>query len=87
MPLIFAASIQGRVALGPEAGARITRLGHPVVEGAGGAVVMKELCAELDGFTLHGAVRIDGDDRSALEHLCRYVMRPALSAERLSLDE
>jgi len=87
LPLLFAASIQGRVALGAEAGTRIGRLGYPVVERAGGAVVKKKLCAELDGFTLHAAVRVAGDDRSALEHLCRYVTRPALSSERLSLDE
>jgi hypothetical protein len=88
LPLLHAASIQGRVALGPEAGTRITRLGRPVVEGAGNAVVIKQLCAELDGFTLHAAVRVDGSrDRDRLEHLCRYVTRPALSSKRLSLGD
>ena len=88
LPLLCAASIQGRVALGPEAGSRITRLGRPVVEDAGGAVVLKELCAELDGFNLHAAVRVDGEhQRDRLEHLCRYITRPALSSNRLSIDE
>jgi len=88
LPLLCDASIQGRVALGPQAGSRIPRLGRPIVDGAGGAVVIKRLCAELDGFTLHAAVRVDGGrDRDRLEHLCRYVTRPALSSKRLSLDE
>jgi hypothetical protein len=50
-------------------------------------VVIKELCAELDGFTLHAAVRVEPQQSSRLEHLCRYVTRPPLSTERLSLDE
>ena len=58
--MFHAASIQGRVALGPEAGSRGSRLGHPSSARSGSAVVIKELCAELDGFTLHGAVRIEG---------------------------
>jgi hypothetical protein len=86
LPLICAASIQGRVAFGPEAGARISRLGRPPVPGAGKAVLIKELCAEVDGFTLHAAVRVKGGDASRLEHLCRYVTRPPLSTKRLSLN-
>jgi hypothetical protein len=88
LPLLCAASIQGRVALGPEAGTKLTRLGRPLVDGAGNAVVIKQLCAELDGFTLHAAVQVDGGrDRNRLEHLCRYVSRPALCSKRLSLDD
>ena len=88
LPLLCAASVQGRVALGPASGTSIARLGRPVVDGASKAVVIKQLCAELDGFTLHAAVRVDGArDRDRLEHLCRYVTRPALSSKRLSLDE
>jgi len=86
LPLLCAASIEGRVALGPEAGSKITRLGRRVVEEAGGVVVIKELCAELDDFTLHAAVKVDCRRRERLEHLCRYITRPALSANRMSLD-
>jgi hypothetical protein len=38
LPLIQAASIQGRVALGPDAGARISRLGSSPPPGAGKAI-------------------------------------------------
>ena len=87
LPLFCAASIQGRVAMGPEAGARVSRLGQPPVRCAAKAVLIKELCAELDGFTLHAAVKVAGGDVSRLEHLCRYVTRPPLSTQRLSLND
>lgn len=45
----------------------------------------KELCAVLDGFTLHAVVRIRSGESERLEHLCRYVTRPPLSTQRLSL--
>ena len=45
------------------------------------------LCASLDGFSLHAQVRVAAEDRERLEHLVRYVRRPALASERLSLDE
>jgi len=89
LPMIQAASIQGRVALGSKAGARIARLGRqPATRSRKRkAVVFKELCAELDGFSLHAGVRIKAQEGSRLEHLCRYVLRPPLSAVRLSLTE
>jgi Putative transposase len=41
------------------------------------------LCADIDGFSLHAAVRCGADDRKALEQLCRYITRPALANERV----
>ena len=69
LPLIHAASIQGRAALDTEAGCM--RLGIPPAGPSGEAPVLKELCAELDGFSLHAAVRVPAGERSRLEHLCR----------------
>ena len=81
LPLLQAASIQGRVAQGPEAGARLGRLGRL---GAGGArFVPSSLCAELDGFSLHAGVWVAAHDRDRLEHLCRYVARPPFAGARL----
>ncbi len=37
------------------------------------------LCADINGFSLHAAVRCAADDRDALEQLCRYITRPALA--------
>ena len=38
------------------------------------------------GFSINGAVRVEADDRAALERLLRYLLRPALSTQRLSYD-
>ena len=38
-----------------------------------------ERCAEVDGFTLHANVRIDGRKRKRLERLLRYMARPAVA--------
>jgi len=43
------------------------------------------LCCDADGFSLHAKVRIAADDRDGLERLCRYVTRPPIQLERLSL--
>ena len=44
------------------------------------------LCADIDGFSLHAAVRCGADDRRALEQLCRYITRPALANERVQTN-
>ena len=43
----------------------------------------QSLCADIDGFSLHAAVRCAADDRQALEQLCCYITRPALANERV----
>jgi hypothetical protein len=43
------------------------------------------LCADQGGFSLHANVRIEHDQREKLERLARYVARPPLATERLSL--
>ena len=44
------------------------------------------LARKFGGFSLNGQVRIEAEDRPALERLLRYFLRPALSLERLSYD-
>jgi len=44
------------------------------------------LCANAHGFSLHAGVRCAADQRSELEHLCRYITRPAIANERLSVN-
>ena len=43
------------------------------------------LCADIDGFSLHAAVRVEAHDRKRLEQLCRYITRPALADERVQV--
>lgn len=45
----------------------------------------RSLCAVVDGFSLHAATVVPPHDRSALERLLRYILRPAVAAERISL--
>jgi hypothetical protein len=42
-----------------------------------------EPVAEVFGVNLYAKQQVDGHDRQQLERLCRYVMRPPLSQERL----
>jgi hypothetical protein len=86
LPLFCAASVQGRAVLGEEPNAGIARVGVPPERVPGRAVVVKELCAEIEGFSLHAAVRVEAQERSRLEHLCRYIARPPFSNERLSVS-
>jgi hypothetical protein len=63
-----AAAVQGVALSGERAGQRDVRVGggtrnEPFVKGL--------LCADFDGFSLHGAVRVAAGDRKRLEHLCR----------------
>ena len=68
-PLLQVASIQGRVAQGPQAGARLARLAESGPTASKAARV--SLCAEVDGFSLHAGVWVRAHDRERLEHLCR----------------
>nr|MBK7070552.1 transposase [Deltaproteobacteria bacterium] len=47
-------------------------------------VASRGLVAEMGGFNLHAGVRVEADDRSALERLCRYMARPAVAAGRVT---
>ena len=77
------ASVQGRVALGPRAGARVRRLGDE--PDLGHATSRGPRQAQLDGFDLHANVWVPPNDRAHLERLCRYLFRPPLAQHRLQL--
>jgi Putative transposase len=44
-----------------------------------------ERVAQASGFSLHAGVAAAMDQRGTLERLCRYIARPAVAIERLSL--
>src|SRR5438552_6524865 len=80
---ISSASIQGRIALGPRAGARVLQLGR---EPDAPWVTSRGPCqAHLGGFDLHANITVGADDRAGVERLCRYVLRPPVAQERLAL--
>jgi len=43
--------------------------------------------SKVAGFSLHAGVAARADQRQKLERLCRYISRPAISEERLSLTQ
>jgi hypothetical protein len=80
---IVGASVQGRVALGSRAGARVRRLGD--ARDTETVTARGPRQAHLEGFDLHANVWVPANDRAGLERLCRYVLRPPFAQERLRL--
>ena len=80
---IVGASVQGRVALGSRAGARVRRLGEARDTAAVPSRGPRQ--AHLEGYDLHANVWVPANDRAGVERLCRYVLRPPFAQERLRL--
>ena len=78
-----AASIQYRVILGPHAGHKTLTLRDPTR--VSGSQSEKPFTVARDGFSLNAAVACQPWQRQRLERLCRYVTRPPLALERLSV--
>ena len=80
---LLGAAVHYRIATGPHAGRKALTLrtvdsspppDHPCI-------------AQLSGFSLHAGTVCEAHERDALERLCRYIARPALSNERLSVND
>ncbi len=72
-----------RIALGPRAGQKVITLGSvPNFD----PPPTRQRCANEQGFSLHGAVRCAMNQRNQLEQLCRYITRPAIANERLTVN-
>ena len=82
---LAAASVQGRVALGPRAGARVRRQGHAVAATAPPALGPYQ--ARHRGFDLHAGVCVPADYRDRLERIARYALRPPVAQDRLQWTE
>ncbi|MDP1962498.1 MAG: transposase, partial [Reyranella sp.] len=78
-----AAAVTYRIAFGPRAGHKVLTLRGAMPREA---APRQPLCADIDGFSLLAAVRVEANDRNRLEQLCRYITRPALSDERVQLN-
>ncbi|GEM_PF-6696878 len=68
-----------RIALGPRAGRKVLSLQYAASRAA---PMIQPLCANAHGFSLPAGVRCAAEQRSELEHLCRYITRPAIANER-----
>ena len=80
---ISGASVQGRIALGHRAGARVWRVGDDPE--APWVLSTAPRHARIAGFDLHANVAVPGRDRTRREQLCRYLLRPAVAQDRLGL--
>jgi hypothetical protein len=78
---ISSASIQGRIAFGPRAGARVWRVGEE--PDAPWVLSSSPRHAHIAGFDLHANVAVPAADRARLEQLCRYLLRPPVAQDRL----
>jgi hypothetical protein len=83
LALISAASVQGRAALPVDSKPPVARLGDRREVHKSSAP--GSLCSDHEGFSLHAQVLVPEGQRERLEHLCRYVARPAIASERLSI--
>jgi hypothetical protein len=81
---LYGASVQGRIATGPRAGNRVRTIGFKD-EPENDRSKNKSGCVNMSGFSLHCNVCIPAKARRQLENLCRYVARPAVATERLSI--
>jgi Putative transposase len=81
---VAAATVEGRVALGPRAGARVRRCGDPPEEVA--PMTLGPCHAHVDGFDLHAGLVMRAGPRDRLERLCRYALRPPLAQDRLHVS-
>jgi hypothetical protein len=77
------ASVSYRIAMGPQQGQKVFTLQTlpASTEGEYGQL------ANTSGFSLHAGVFANADEPEKLERLCRYISRPAISEQRLSMTQ
>ena len=83
---MLGASTKNLIAFGPNRNREIRKFIGP---GWGyeddSPVLSSKLCAAVNGFSLHAMTSIKSFQRKRLEGLCKYVLRPPIAIERLSL--
>jgi hypothetical protein len=85
LDLATRASLEGRIAFGPNAGKKVTKIG-------GGFGYYEEIplargkrCLSMNGFSIHANRAINTQDRTGLEQLISYISRGPLSNDRLTI--
>ncbi len=72
-----------RLAFGPNAGRKALTL--KTVPATERPPKPNELVSRQAGFSLHAGVACTSNQRKKLERICRYITRPAIAEQRLSL--
>lgn len=81
-----AAAVQGLIPFGPQAGCQSLLFGDKQPAPAPSRQ-KRRLCADAHGYSLHAAVRVGESARERLEKLARYLARPCLSQDGLSIAQ
>jgi hypothetical protein len=80
-----AAACTYRIAFGPRAGQKVLSL--PAATPGPVSPTTSQRCVNAQGFSLHAETRCAINQRHKLEQMCRYITRPAIANERLSVNE
>ena len=78
-----AAACTCRTAIGPRAGQKVLVVQGTMPRETG---FNQTLCANMEGFSLHPAVRCGAEDCKSLEQLCRCITRPTVATERMQCN-
>jgi len=79
---LLGSSITYRIAMGPQQGRKVFTL--QTLPDCGNDPFAATL-GKAAGFSLHAGVAARANERDKLERLCRYIARPAVSTQRLSM--
>ena len=85
MDQIHSSSITYRIVLGKYKGEKALTLGSIPIKSQ--KEKDKPFLSKYSGCSLHGGVSCKPHERKKLEHLCRYISKPSLSEERLSVND
>jgi hypothetical protein len=82
-----AASASHRIAFGENAGKPVRRLrsSQALWPSEDDVEVSSHACINVGGYSVHAATAVKSDERDRLEKLVRYMARPAISEERISV--
>jgi len=83
---IVRASIEHRIATGPQAGRSVRRIRVEVPGAASIARVAEGVGAQRDGTRVHAMPRIEAEAREAVLRLSRYLVRPPVDRARFSVQ-
>ena len=83
----MSASVKNQIALGERRGQRVRFIGSGFGYEGEQPEFGGKLCAMVNGFSLHAAVRIPRHKRDQLERLIRYTARSSVCMDRISLTE
>ena len=83
----MSASVKHRIALGERRGQRVRFIGSGFGYEGEQPELKGKLCAMVNGFSLHAAIRIPRHRRDQLEKLIRYTARSSVCMDRMSITE